>query len=788
MFKNYIKIAFRNLLRQKGYSAINILGLTVSLTVCILIFIWVQDELKMDQFHKDGDRIYRVLSNVRTGDNGIRTWENAPYPLIEYMQENYPEVETIGAIDPTNRMQFELGGKTFLEDGIYATNEVFDVLTIPLVEGIKTKIFEEPGSILISEKLAEKLFGESWKGQIIGEPLKINGKNDYMVSGVFADLPVHSSMQFDFVMDLEEQRKNNENPFPWGDYNSRTFLKLKKGASLSAIQAKMKDIIKKNNPYDEGTVLFLQPMERMYLHNRFIAGRENGGRIEYVQLFGLAAIFLLLIACINFMNLATARASRRAKEVGVRKTIGADRQALIAQFMVEAGLITLFSVGLAVFMGKVLTPYFQQITGKFLTLDLSQPAFWGSMILVVLLTTLLAGSYPAFFLSSIRISNVLKGQLSKKLSGNSLRRALVVAQFVLSAILVVGALVVQKQVHFIKNKHLGMDKENVLYFRIPPGAEESRGTFENELARIPGIEATTFTNGIPISVDSQTGDPMWEGMTEDQDALFYVLISDHRFLSMMNIELLKGRDFSSEISTDTVNFLVNETAAKAMQLDDPIGKSLSFWGRTGIIIGIVKNFHIGSLHETIGPLIISNIPTQTSLALLRVDPERVEEVISGTQTVFNRFSEGFPFRYDFLDDRYLQMYQSEQRIGQLSNWFALIALFVSCLGLFGLSTFVAEQKTKEIGIRKVLGASVTHIFTMLSKDFLLLVAIALVIALPIGWYLIQSWLSGFAYQTPVSWTVFLLAGGIAVLVALLTVSLQSLRAALTNPVKALRSE
>ena len=788
MFQNYLKISFRNLLREKGYSLINIAGLAVGLTISLLILLWVQDEIKMDGFHQDGDRIYRVLSNVNTGGGGIQTWQNAPYPLIAYAQENYPEVEDIAAYDPTNKKLFEVDNKEFLQDGIFATSNFFQILSFPLIEGHSRAIFKTSKAVVISENLAAKLFGRDWQGHIIGEFISINGEADYQVTGVFANPSKYSSLQFDFVLDLAEEHKNSNNSFPWGNFDSNIFLKIKEGAEADLLVAKITDALKKNNEFAKGIDLILQPYQRSYLYGQFENGKEAGGRIEYVRLFGLAALFLLFIACINFMNLSTARASRRAKEVGVRKVIGAPKTSLISQFLVEAAVVTTISILVAILLGELLLPYFKDISGKDLAFNYSSPLFWGLMIGIGSFTALLAGSYPAFFLSSFRIINVLKGKISYDFSGQSFRRMLVIFQFVLSALLVISALVVQNQIHFIKNKRLGLDKENVLYFRTPSKAEENVQGYKDELLRIPGIEQITFTSSNPLSIGAQTGDPKWEGMTADDGLLFNILISDHNFINTMNVPLAEGRGFSASHATDSMSFLINETAATAMNLDSPLGKRLEFWGVQGPIIGVVKDFHINSLHEAIGPLIIANMPEETGLTMLRIDPHRTEEVIAASQLVFKQFSTGQPFRYDFLEERYLQMYRAEQRTAKLSVWFAMIAIFISCLGLLGLSAFMAEQKTKEIGIRKILGATVLSIVGMLSKDFIKLVLISLIIALPLAWYATRQWLQGFVYHTHIEWWLFVLVGLGSIFIALVTISFQSIKAALANPIESLRNE
>ncbi len=787
MFQNYFKTTIRNLFRHKAYSTINVLGLAVGLTVSLLILLWVQDERSVDQFHNNGDRIFQLYANFEAGDGSIQTWGVVPFPTMDHLLDNYPEIEKAAAYDPTNKKNFKVDEKEFLIDGLYATSSFFDLLSFSFLE-VESDYFEQPNSVLISETTAQKLFGTDWQGIALGNTITIDGTPDFKVAGVFNNPPKNSSLQFDFVLNYEELRKQNPPGYPWGSFDSRVLVSLNEGFDEKAVSKKIAGIVKENNEYVDEDILFLYPFESIYLRGKFENGVVVGGRIEYVQLFTLAALFLLLIACINFMNLATARASLRAKEVGVRKTIGAGRAALIKQFMVEAGVITFLSFVLAVLLGELFLPNFQEITGKQVSLNYSSTSFWALTGGLGLITAILAGSYPAFFLSSFKIINILKGSLTRNMGGNALRKSLVVFQFVLSVLLIVGATVVTSQVDFLKNKNLGLDKENVLFFRTPPGARKNLETFENELKKIPGIQKITKTGTNPLSVGSQTGDPKWEGMGPDEELIFNVITTDPNFLTAMNIPLVEGRDFSTELSTDTTNYILNETAVKAMNLKDPIGKGMEFWGVSGSIVGVVKDFHISSLHESIEPLIIANIPNFTSLTLLKIDPQQTESIIAGVGTTFKKFAEGKPYRYDFLDDRYWQMYQNEERTSALSKWFAIIALFISCLGLFGLSTFIAEQKTKEIGIRKVLGATVENVVFLLSRNFLKLIGISLAIAFPIAWYFSNQWLSDYAYQINLHWGFFVFAGILAIGIAFLTISFQSIKAALANPVESLRNE
>ncbi len=788
MLQNYLKIATRSLLHLRGYTLINVVGLSVGLAVALLILLWAQDEIAKDKFHVDGDRIYRLLANLPDGEAGTMTWQTTPYPMVSYLPDRYPEIEDITGYDPTNKKSFQIEDREFLVDGIYALPSFFRMMTYPLIEGAPHQVLNERKAVVISANLASRIYGPHWQGRVIGETLKIDAASDYVIQGVFEDVPPNSSLQFDFVLNLEEEHLPNDQGYPWGNFDTRVLVKLQEEIDPDEFAEKIASAIADNNEYSEGTRVIMQPWERTYLRGQFENGREAGGRIEYVRLFALAALFLILIACINFMNLTTARAARRSREVGVRKTIGAGKGALITQFLIETSLITGVSLGIAVVLAKLSQPFFGELSGKDLILDFSSSRLWLLLLGTGLFTALLAGSYPAFFMSSFRITDIMRGKLSSNLGNVGLRKGLVVFQFVLSFILIVSAWIVQNQVTFIRTKHLGLDKDNVFYFRTPPKARESLETFKTQLLQVPGINELTFSSSNPLDVGSQTGDPKWQGMAPDDGMLFRVMLTDDNFLTAMNIPLAEGRDFSALLSTDAAKFLVNESAVRAMKMDAPLGKTLEFWGIKGSIIGVVEDFHIQSLHEAIGPLIIGNAPEETGLTLLRIDHHRTDQIIAATEHIFDQFSEGYPFRYDFLDDRYMQMYRSEERTGALSRWFALVAIFTSFLGLFGLIAYDAEQRKKEISIRKVLGASTAGIIRLLSSDSLRLIMLAIVIATPITYFLTQRWLEDFAYRIQPQWWLFALSAGVIVLVALLTVGYQSLRAASQNPIDNLRND
>jgi putative ABC transport system permease protein len=793
MWQNHLNIAWRNLRKHKGFSTLNILGLAISLTAALYILLWVRDELSYDAFHTHGERIHAVLANLKHGDGSIDTWTGAPYPLMETLTARYPEVELAAAFQQPYERYLKVGDETIIANGTAGSPELFELFSFPFVKGEWREAFSQPGATAISAALAARLYGENWASFIPGAALEMDGKK-YTVTGVFADIPANSSFRFDYVLNLDEQMKARENDeFPWGTFDKHTFLRLAPGVPVAEFAKKITRTIHDNHAQKPDIDIWLHPLNKMYLWSNFENGGVAGGRIEYVRIFGAAALFLLLIACINFMNLATAQASRRAKEVGIRKTVGASRQNLIGQYLGEAALIAGISLGAAVLLTELFMPQFRDLTGKMIELDYSDPAFWALLGGIFAFTSLLAGSYPAFFLSSFKAVNTLKGGGQVLLGGavywsaRGFRQALVVLQFVLSGLLVISALVVYQQIRYIQNKNLGLDRDNVVHFPSEALGDKFE-SFKAEALRHSGVKSLSAVSGNPLEGGIETGDPAWPGKQDGQGAIFRIILTDHNFLSTLKIELARGRDFSTDLSTDSMAFLINETGARKMGLDEPIGARLSFWGNSGPVVGVVKDFHVNSLHVPIAPTIISISPENTWTALARVDSERTEEAVAHLENTFKQFAPGLPFKFDFLDDTYRQAYLNESRIGKLAALFALLSAFISCLGLFGLSAFMVEARAKEIGVRKVLGASAANIVRLLSKETLVLVGLSLLIASPFGWYMANKWLDNFAYRIEVQWWVFVLAGAAAIVAALLTVSLQSVKAALANPAESLRSE
>lgn len=787
MLTNYLKIAWRNLVRNKSYSTINIVGLALGMVCSLAIFLWVQDELSYDRFHTKGGNIYRVMVNSVDKDGAIsNSFDNSPGLLAGALKEEIPEISHTATITWEWNDRISVGNKMDKEKGRVVGADFFEMFSYPLLKGSAQTIFSAPSSLVISQRLAEKYFGSA---NPIGKLIQLNEKDDYVVSGVFATVPANSSLQFDYVRSFESFSKNN--PWivsGWADYGPSTVIMLRPDASIEKVNDKIRHFLTQHNPDIKDKTLSLQLYQDQYLYSRFENGIPVGGRIDYVRLFTVVALFILLIACINFVNLATARSIRRAKEIGVRKVVGAARYSLFGQFIGESFLMTLLATVLAVIATYYLLPAFNSITGKTIIIPFDRPDFIGALIALVALTTSVAGAYPALFLSSFKPVDVLKGSFSAKPGISAFRKGLVVFQFTLSIALVVGTFIVYQQMAYIQAKNLGLNRENVVYINMEDDLSKNFESFKQTLRQSNTIQEITAINTVPTDIGNATSDVMWPAKDPNDIASFWLMGASYDFAKTLSITLKEGREFSPAFRTDTAGFLLNEAAAERMHLKNPVGQQISLWGKQGMVIGLMKNFHLQSLHRTIEPLIVYFESQPRGNAVIKLQVGKTQRALAVLQNAYKDANPTYPFLYEFADDAYRQQYKSETVIGKLITYFALLAILISCLGLFGLATYTAEQRTKEIGVRKVLGASVASIVALLSKDFLKLVLIAIIIASPIAWYAMNEWLADFAYKIDISWWVFALAGGLAVGIALLTVSFQSVKAALMNPVKSLRSE
>ncbi|SEW37643.1 ABC-type transport system, involved in lipoprotein release, permease component [Chitinophaga sp. YR573] len=778
MLRNYIKIAWRNLIRNKAFSLINISGLALGLTCSLLILLWVQDERSIDGFHANGDQLFQVYER-RSYDGKTEANYLTQGLLAEELKKAIPEVEYASSMEQNNQYTFEAEDKVFKVDGTFASVDFLRMFSYPLLQGT---LSNGPNTISISRKMAEQFFGSA--EQAIGKIIRYENKDDLQVTAVFENLPANSSQQFDFLRNWQDYARDNEWVHSWTSTGPSTFIQLRKDADAAKTADKIKRFIAK---YDQYTELYLQPYREKYLHSNFKNGEIDGGRIEYVHLFSLVALFILLIACINFMNLATARSTQRAKEVGVRKVVGAVRSSLIAQFVGEAILITFISVIIAILLVVLLLPVFNNFTGKHLVLPVTQPLFWLTLLGILIFTGFTAGSYPALFLSSLNPLRVLKGSLKLGTGATFFRKSLVVFQFSFSVILIVGMIIIYRQINYVQTKNLGYDRENLLYIPIEGDLITKYDLFKKEAAQMPGILSISKMRESPTVIGHQKGGIGWEGKDPTLEVSFSDAAVGYDFVKTMRLTLVAGRDFSEDFGTDANAFLVNETAVKKMGYKDPVGKPFSWSEHNGNIIGVLKDFHFNSMHQAIEPLFV-RLDLNPKWGTILVRTSNAKQALASLENICKTLNPKFPFIYHFSDQEFDKLYKSEQIVSKLTVYFAFLAIFISCLGLFGLATFAAAQRTKEIGVRKVLGASVPDIITLLSADILKPVAIALLIGFPVSWYVMNQWLQGFAYKTDIEWWMFVLAAILTIGIAILTVSFQSVKAALMNPVKSLKAD
>ena len=793
MIKNYFKIAWRNFVLNKTFSAINILGLSMGMACSLLILLWVQDERSVGNFHENGKRLYILYERLYT-DNKIDAGYYTPGMLANEMKRTIPEIEYATNFawesDTPDRLTFEAANKIIKFDGCYADSDYFKMMSYPLLKGDPLTALNAPMSLCISNKMAKDFFGSAERA--IDKTIRCENKKDYTVTAVFDDLPENASAKFDFLINWLSFLEENSWAKEWGNNGPNTLIMLRADAKPQLVEAKIKKFLDNYNKAQSASYRIELGMQRYgdrYLHSGFKNGVIEGGRIEYVRLFSIVAIFILLIACINFMNLTTARSAKRAKEIGIRKVAGAIRSVLMRQFLSEAILITSLSVLLALIIVITLLPYFNQLTGKHIAFPYSNIYFWVSLVALTIITGLISGSYPALFLSSFKPISVLKGTL--KFSGNAIlfRKGLVVFQFVLSIVLITGTIIVSQQVNYIQKINLGYDRENLIYIPVEGDLRKQYTLFKQEAENTPGIKQVTRISEPPTSIGSGTGGVEWDGKDPNTSPQFTPAAIGYDFVKAMNLKLLAGRDLSKDFASDSAGYLVNEEALKIIKYKDPVGKPLTFWGKKGRIVGVLKNFHFASLHDPIKPLILRFGETDSwGNILVRTEAGKTKQALANLEKLYKQLNPKFPFTYSFADEEYQKLYKGEQVVSKLSDYFAFLGIFISCLGLLGLAMFTAAQRTKEIGIRKVLGASVASLFTLLSKEFFILVAIALIIASPLAWWAMHTWLQGFAYRISIGLWVFGVAGVLTVLIALVTVSSQAIKAAIANPVKSLRTE
>ena len=750
----------------------------------------MQNELSVDAFHKNSSRLYKVYEReyYRSGIDGNY---DTPGLLAEELKRTIPEIEDAVTLQEENDpAALQAGDKILKVEGTGAGAGLFRMFSYPLLEGDPSAALSTPVGMAISKKTANRLFGSAHEA--MGRTIRFNDKKDFTVTAVFDDLPANVSRSFDYLISWEALQEQSPWAKTWQTSGPLTYVLLRPDARAEQVDKKITHFIDKYNKPQGAAYhieLGLQKFDEVYLHSQFRNGKVAGGRIEYVRLFSIVAVFILLIACINFMNLATSHSVTRAREIGVRKTLGAQRSVLIWQFMSESLLLTTLSVLAALLLMTVLLPLFNEVTQRQIALPFGQLPFWWKLLALTVLTGFIAGSYPALFLSSFNPVKVLKGTVRTSAGAVWLRKGLVVFQFVLSMVLIIGTIVVSRQVDFVRKANLGYDRENLLYIPIEGELDAKYATLKQEALNRPGIQAVSRVSDNPTNLDQGTNEVNWEGRDPGTMISFEVPMVGYDFVSTMKLKMAEGRYFSKEFPTDANAYVINETAARAIGNDHPVGRSLTMNGHKATIIGVLKDFHFRSLHEPIRPMIMTvGEKGDYGTILVRTQTGKTAEALANMETLCRQLNPKFPFTYTFSDEEYGKLYRSEQVVSRLSDAFAFLGIFISCLGLLGLVMFTAEQRTKEIGIRKVLGATVGGIVHLLTTDFLKLVFLSILIASPLAWWGMSAWLNDYAYKISISWWMFAMAGGLAILIAVLTIGFQAIKAALANPVKSLRSE
>jgi len=800
MLIHNLLITYRNFLRYKSSFFINLAGLSAGLACTMLIYLWVSDELQVNTYNEKDSRLYQVMQNYHE-DNGIHTGAGTAGILADALAAEIPEVERATSVVPASWYVNDgliSYNETYLKaKGQFISKDYFNIFSGNFIHGDKNTSLRDKNAIAISEKLAVKMFKSTQDamGKIIS--WKQEGtQGNFQIAGIFQDVPVNATDQFDILLNYEIFLDGKPWLREWGSSDPCTYVLLREGADVMKVNEKIRDFIKSKYKTSRNT-LFLQRFSDRYLYGRYENGAPAGGRIEYVKMFGTIAIFILIIACVNFMNLSTARASRRFKEIGVKKTSGATRSLLMLQYFEESFLVTLASMMVALLLVLLCLPFFNDVTGKHLALTFTYERIL-ALSGIVLFTTILAGSYPALYLSAVKPVEVLKGKLKTSLSDLFVRKGLVVFQFMTSMVLIVSVLVVYKQIQYVQSKNLGYERDHLLHFELDIKADdndkiffEEGGTFQkqaesflNEVKNTPGIlSASNYYHNL-TGDHGGLGGVDWKDGDEDDHVSFSNLEVGYDFIETMGIKLAAGRNFSRDFANDKSRIIFNETAIKRMGLKDPVGKVIRLWGKEREIIGVVKDFHFESLYQQLGPCLMQLEPRGYRI-MARVDGKSQSETIARLEKLFHAHSPGVPFDYQFVDDDYASLYAAEQKVSVLSVAFAGMAIFISCLGLFGLASFTAERRLKEIGIRKILGANQFGIVTMLSSDYTKMVVVAIVIACPLSYYLTTQWLHNFAYRISLQWWFFMVAAFLALCIAWLTVAAQVLRAARVNPVECL---
>jgi len=794
MIKNYFKTAWRNLIKNKAHSFINITGLSVGMAVAILIALWIYDEISFNKSFENYDRIAQVMQH-QTFNGDVGTQTAVPYLMGSELKSDYgSDFKYVSMASWTNDHILAVGEKKITKSGNYMEPQITQMLSLKMLKGTRAALNDDH-AVILSLSTAKALFGDA---DPMDKVIKIDNRFDVKVTGVYKDLPYNSDFRnLTFIASwqlfIDKASWDEKTTNPWRNNSFQTYVQIADNADMQKVSVKIKDSKLKNvTPADAAfkPVVFLQPMSKWHLYSEFKNGINTGGRIEFVWLFGIIGFFVLLLACINFMNLSTARSEKRAKEVGIRKAIGSLRGQLIRQFFAESLLVALFAFAFSLILVQLILPFFNEVADKKISILWTNPLFWLAGILFTLFTGFIAGSYPALYLSSFKPVKVLKGTFRVGRFAAVPRKVLVVLQFTVSVILIIGTIVVFNQIQFAKNRPVGYSRDGLISVNmVTENIHKHFDAVSTELKNSGAVSEMAESSGATYYVDETDNGFTWEGKDPSQQGNFNVVFISKDFGKTIGWHFKEGRDFSKEFATDSSGMILNEAAVKFMGIKDPVGKTITWDGNLFHVIGVVKDMVMQSPYQPVFRTVFVTNNDPQEVVDMRINPSaNMHDALAKIATVFKKYNPEQPFEYHFADEEYAKKFGDEERIGKLASFFAALAIFISCLGLFGMASFMAEQRVKEIGVRKVLGASVFNLWQLLSKDFLVLVIISLIIATPIAWYFMNNWLQNYQYHTGISWWIFAVTGMGALLITIITVSFQAIKAAIANPVDSLRSE
>ena len=789
MLKNYLKIALRNLVKNKGYSAINILGLAMGMAVALLIGLWVRYEWSFDNFHENRANIARVMKKTHF-NNHKGTQNGIMLPLATELRTNFSEAKYVTRMDWGDKHSLVAGDQKLSRSGHYVDPDFLKMFTFPLVKGNAEQVLKDPYSIVLTESLAKAMFGNV---EPVGKVIRIDNQFEVMVTGILKDIPKNSSFQFDYLMPYELNIATSDFVRgaldQWGNNFLQTIVQLNDGVTPEVFSARIANLVRQKMNDKQESLLFVHPMSKWHLFGEFKDWVNTGGAIEYVRLFGVIGILVLLIACINFMNLSTARSEKRAREVGIRKAVGSLRQQLIAQFLTESMLTALLGFVISLVIVEFALPYLKNVGFEHITFSLNDLPLMAVALAGCVVTGLLAGSYPALYLSGFAPVKVLKGTFQVGRAANLPRKILVVTQFTFSIALIIGTVIVFQQIQHAKSRPMGYNPEKLIWMSLSSDLQKNFIPMKTELMGTGYVEAVSKTSSPMTGVYNQWSGFSWPGKDPNSQRLFTVVMVDPSYFNAAGLKLKQGRFFAEKMLTDSNAIVLNEASVKLMGFKNPVGSHVKFGDEDMTVIGVTKDVIQQNPYDEVQPAIMLMRPYFTFQGLIRFkNGAETKKALAAIQPVVEKYNPSYPFEYRFVDDEYDQKFRSESQIGQLAGIFAVLAILISCLGLFGLASFMAERRTKEIGVRKVLGASISQLWLLLSRDFVLLVVISCAIASPLAYYFLQKWLANYNYHIHISPFVFLGAGVAAVLVTLATISFQSIKAALMNPVKSLRTE